>query len=180
MIRVESDQAIGDIESRLCRVAQNSGFHVIAVTHFNALLGETARSTFEDAISFSVCHMDLYGELVTADIRFTAFLPCRIAAFRKGDVVTLETVSPKHFCRLLELPGLNDVAARLEKLLHDLMRDAAMPVAQTTRERHAVQSLLGACEGQGNMRASIPQRIDCRGTKVEDLAGTGKIDAPGG
>jgi hypothetical protein len=30
------------------------------------------------------------------------------------------------------------------------------------------------------MRASIPQRIDSHGTKIEDIAGTGKLDAPGG
>jgi hypothetical protein len=33
---------------------------------------------------------------------------------------------------------------------------------------------------QMNMRAAVPQRIDCHGTKVEDLAGTGHMDAPGG
>jgi hypothetical protein len=31
-----------------------------------------------------------------------------------------------------------------------------------------------------NARASIPQRIDCRGTKVEELGGTGEHDAQGG
>jgi hypothetical protein len=29
-------------------------------------------------------------------------------------------------------------------------------------------------------RATIPQRIDSHGTKVEDLAGTGEHDSPGG
>lgn len=38
----------------------------------------------------------------------------------------------------------------------------------------------GATEDQVNMRGSIPQRIDRRGTKVEDLAGTGQHDSQGG
>jgi hypothetical protein len=31
-----------------------------------------------------------------------------------------------------------------------------------------------------DMRHTIPQRIDRKGTKVEDLAGTGQHDSPGG
>jgi hypothetical protein len=30
------------------------------------------------------------------------------------------------------------------------------------------------------VRGSIPQRIDCRGSKLEDVAGTGEHDSQGG
>jgi len=180
MIQVESNHTLADIESALYRAAQNRGAHVIAVTHFDALLGEAAPDAFEDAISFNICHTELYGTLMAADIRFAAFLPCRIAAVRKGDVVTLETMSPLHFCRLLERPELEPASEPLDELLRGLMGDAARMRGTATQEHHGAHSLLGAREGQVNMRASIPQRIDCHGTKVEDLAGTGTIDAPGG
>jgi len=39
---------------------------------------------------------------------------------------------------------------------------------------------IGATEDQIDIRATIPQRIDRLGTKVEDLAGTGEPDSPGG
>ncbi len=39
---------------------------------------------------------------------------------------------------------------------------------------------LGATEDQVNMRATVPQRIDSHGSKVEDMAGTGEVDAKGG
>jgi hypothetical protein len=39
---------------------------------------------------------------------------------------------------------------------------------------------IGATEDQMDIRGAIPQRIDRWGTKIEDLAGTGKQDAPGG
>ena len=42
------------------------------------------------------------------------------------------------------------------------------------------RSGLGATEEQMNVRGSIPQRIDCRGTKLEDVAGTGEHDSQGG
>jgi len=39
---------------------------------------------------------------------------------------------------------------------------------------------IGATEDQIDIRATIPQRIDKKGTKVEDEAGTGQIDSSGG
>jgi hypothetical protein len=39
---------------------------------------------------------------------------------------------------------------------------------------------IGATEELMDARATIPQRIDRIGTKVEDLAGTGEHDSPGG
>ena len=39
---------------------------------------------------------------------------------------------------------------------------------------------IGATEDQMDIRATIPQRIDNKGTKVEDEAGDGTIDSAGG
>ena len=41
-------------------------------------------------------------------------------------------------------------------------------------------SALGATEDQMNAQATIPQRTDRSGTKIEDLAGNGSYEAPGG
>ena len=41
-------------------------------------------------------------------------------------------------------------------------------------------SAVGATDDQVNMRATIPQRTDRTGVKIEDLAGTGDYEAPGG
>ena len=39
---------------------------------------------------------------------------------------------------------------------------------------------IGATEDQMDIRGAIPQRIDRKGTKVEDIAGTGEQDSSGG
>lgn len=39
---------------------------------------------------------------------------------------------------------------------------------------------IGATEDQIDMRGTIGQRIDNKGTRVEDEAGTGQIDSSGG
>jgi hypothetical protein len=41
-------------------------------------------------------------------------------------------------------------------------------------------SHVGATEEQVDMRDTVPQRIDQKGTKVEDAAGTGEHDSGGG
>jgi hypothetical protein len=50
--------------------------------------------------------------------------------------------------------------------------------AQKGHERKL--SGIGATEEQMDSRGTIPQRIDRKGTKIEDLAGTGQHDSPGG
>jgi len=39
---------------------------------------------------------------------------------------------------------------------------------------------IGATEDQVDMRDTVPQRIDSKGSKIEDAAGTGEQDSPGG
>ncbi|HUA63768.1 MAG TPA: hypothetical protein VML19_33780 [Verrucomicrobiae bacterium] len=39
---------------------------------------------------------------------------------------------------------------------------------------------IGATEDQMDIRDTVPQRIDRRGSKVEDEAGTGEHDSQGG
>jgi hypothetical protein len=41
-------------------------------------------------------------------------------------------------------------------------------------------SSIGATEDQVDLKDTVPQKIDQRGTKVEDIAGTGEHDSSGG
>lgn len=180
MIRIDSVHPLEEIEAAFERVSPRHGTHVLAVTSLGSLLSPEARRASQDALSITVCHAGLYGALLAADIRFAAFLPCRIAAVRNPGGVTLETISPKHFCHHLNRTDLERLVAPLETMLRELMEDAARPAAVHAPHHASGDFALGAAEGQVSMRASIPQRIDCHGTKIEDIAGTGKPDAPGG
>jgi uncharacterized protein (DUF302 family) len=180
MIRVDSVHKLEEMEAAFCRVAQRHGAHILAVTPLGALLTREAQRAAHDAISFTICHTELYGALLAADIRFAAFLPCRIAAIREGGGVMLEAMSPTLFCRYLNRPDLERLVATLETMLRGLMGDAAAAAHPGSHPQHAADGSLGASEGQISMRGSIPQRIDCHGTKIEDLAGTGELDSPGG
>jgi len=180
MLSICSPHKLEQVEAALCRAAQQHGAHILAVQPLGELFSGEARQGTRDAISFSVCHFELYRAMLAADVRFSLFLPCRIAAIRDEEGVSLVTVSPKLFCRHLNRSDLDRLVAPLETLLRTVMGDAAKASSLRVPQPHVTDSALGAREGQVSVRGPIPQRIDCRGTKIEDLAGTGEPDAPGG
>lgn len=45
---------------------------------------------------------------------------------------------------------------------------------------HAAESHAGATEDEVNMAGTVPERVDKKGTKIEDIAGTGEHDSLGG
>lgn len=181
MLRVRAVHRLDDLEPVLRRAAQSHGAAVLTCVHLGQALREHGVKTSQDAVIFAICHPELYAALLEADIRFSAFLPCRIAAYREEDGLTLQTVAPREFCRILGRPDLEGMAATLEGSLHQIMQDAAQPVAAAAQAAPAARCRgLGATEEQMSLRGPLPQRIDKRGSKIEDLAGTGEHDSQGG
>jgi uncharacterized protein (DUF302 family) len=179
MLQVASEHPLLAVEAALRRAAQHEGSSVLSVTHVGQHLQDSPSA--EDAFVFSICAGELYAALLAADIRTAAFLPCRVAAYTEGGRTVLATAPPLDLCRLLDRPDLAPLLAPLEGLLHRIMKDAAAPrEVPATAVAGAHTGGLGATEDQMNVRGAIPQRIDCKGTKVEDLGGTGQHDAQGG
>lgn len=179
MIQVKSTYTLEQIESAICRAAQHHGARVVSTTRFRPLLsGES--SAPERAVTFTLVHTEIYRELLDADVRFASLLPCRIAALQHGDGVMLETISPASFSSLLEGASSPRWIAPLETLLREIIEEMAEAPSIPAQKARSAASTLGAREGQGRMAGSIPQRVDALGTKIEDIAGTGKVDAPGG
>jgi hypothetical protein len=162
MLQVRSVHRMEQVEPGLRIAAERHGGSVLAVS----VMGP-------GSINFTMCLEKLYAPLLAADPRFAAFLPSRIAACVHGGTVTLETISPREFCRMLHRPDLEHLAVSLEDALRAIMEDWAGHGASVSAEHPAT-------EDQINMRGAVPQRIDCHGTKVEELAGTGVHDAQGG
>lgn len=177
MLQVRSNRQLGELEGALRHAAARQQGSILAVSHLGQLFGGSGAEAFNAA----VCLPELYVALLEADVRMAAFLPCRVAAYAEGAHVTLATVSPLEFCRQIGRPDLAGLAGPLETALLGLMRDAAC-APQAAAHAAAAPHLggLGATEEQVSRCASVPQRIDCRGTKVEDLGGTGEHDAQGG
>jgi hypothetical protein len=118
--------------------------------------------------------------LLAAEVRFAALLPYHIAAFEESGSIRLAAVSPVEFARAFHRPELDAPAAAAENFLNEILDEdeAARPL--TLAAGGHAESGFGATEDQMNMRGTVGQRIDNRGSKVEELAGTGEQDSRGG
>jgi uncharacterized protein (DUF302 family) len=159
-------------EDAIRRAAALHGAQILAVSDLGNLLRELGLKSLHEARVYTVCFPELYAALLAADIRFSAFLPCRISAYSQSGGTALETVSPHEFARLLHATGLERLILPLETALRDILHEMAKAPGPQPEHRPT--------EDQMSWRGSIPQRIDCRGGKVEELGGVGKHDALGG
>lgn len=180
MLQVNSSHRFEEMDAVMHRVVQKHGALLLAVSHLGQLLKDREQPASTDVVVFTICHHELSAGLIAADIRFSAFLPCRVAVWSKEGAVTLAAMSPREYTRLLNRPDLDRLVLPLETLLREIMEDAAKPAASTAYAAHQDQGGLGAREDQMSVRGMVPQRIDCKGSKVEDMAGTGSHDAAGG
>ncbi len=180
MLQITSAKPLAAIEPALLQAAQRRGLNVLSVIHVGQLLQGERPGGAEDAVVFTLCRPDLSAALLAADIRFANFVPCRVAALERGGTVTLEALTPAEICGLLGRQDLAGLAAPLEKFLIDILQEAASPAATVHGKSASAAAGPGATEGMVSARGFVPQRIDCKGTKIEDLAGTGQHDASGG
>ena len=174
MIQIHTSHGLDQIEVGLRIAAERHGGMVLAVSHIGRLLQPEYEWKGVDAIVFTVCFPSLYAPLLRADIRFAAFLPSRIAACAAASGSFLEALPPKEYCRLLHRPEVEPLAASLEDTVRLVMEEAAHGLLWSQTGEHL------STEDQVNMRATVGQRIDCQGTKIEELAGTGVPDSQGG
>jgi uncharacterized protein (DUF302 family) len=176
MLQVRSTHGFHATETRLRTATEQAGGSVLAITDMGELLrlgAAEGRAEPAAAMVLTLCFTDLYAPLLVSDIRFAAFLPLRVAVCERAGGTFLESISPRECCREMNRLDLEPLATRLEERLRSVIETAAVSAA-TIMEPHK------PTEAQVNMRAALPQRVDCLGTKIEDLAGTGKVDSQGG
>ena len=181
MLEIRSAVKFEEIESAVRAAAQRHNSSVLVVSHLGQPQSAGAVPGARDAFVFTLCHSKLYAQLLAADIRFAGYLPCRVAAWPEGGGVKLQALTPSEYCSVIGRADLEPAAAPLENALREILEDAARPMAVAAQVRQAASpSPWAATEDMVNMRLALPQRIDCRGTKVEEEGGTGTHDAPGG
>lgn len=180
MLRVNSTKSLAAIEAALVHAARRRGINVLSIAHLNRLFQLTGDALSKDAISFTVCRPDLSAALLDADVRFANFIPNRVTAVQEEGGVILESLAAGEICRLIGRPDLEAAVVPLEDMLRELLEEAARTVRPDRLDSARPAYEPGATEGMVDARATIPQRIDCFGSKVEDIAGTGQHDSPGG
>lgn len=181
MLYVHSSLKAPEMEAAIRRAIQRHEAHLLAVSHMDHVFAADPDRQYPEVTVFILCQPRLYAALLAADARFSAFLPCRISTTTAADGIELHAVAPRSFCQLLNRPDLERLVLPLETLLREVMEEATRPQAAMAHVAHgAAHWSVGATEANMSRAGAIPQRIDCRGTKVEELAGVGEHDSSGG
>jgi hypothetical protein len=171
MIQVRSRHPLARVSTAFHRYAHQ---HRATVQTFH--IGHHA-----SPVVFLLSHPDFQHRLAEVDRRLLACLPWHVAGVEEEGGTFLETLSPVEMCQWL---GVDSTGApqEMDRFLNELLKYAAEAPAEAVHagSHQAEHYGLGATEMQVNHRGTIPQRIDKKGTKVEELAGTGRHDAPGG
>jgi len=180
-----SSLKLAEIDAAIRRASRRRRASVCAVTDISQLLRDRSLQPPCETVVFGILQPDLYEKLLEADARFAAFLPCRVVVCTRMGETSLLASSPLDFCRTLGRQDLEDLALVAEGFLREILEETARPTvlaagAGNTAETSAAPMSMGATEDQVNMRGALPQRIDNRGSKVEELAGTGEHDSQGG
>jgi uncharacterized protein (DUF302 family) len=174
MLEIRSIYRWHSAQVGLRAATSRQGGHVLALSEVDHLLLSREAPEEARAVTLTLGFPESYAALLAADIGFAAFLPIRVAVCDRPDGVFLVAMSPRECCRMLHRQDLEPLAVELEDRLRAVMEEAAGVHSSRTSEPHPVT------EEQVNMRAALPQRVDRVGTKIEELAGTGKHDAQGG
>jgi len=179
MLRIHTTEKLDHIEAELRMAAERHGGSVLAVSRVGRILRADQSLKGVDAVTYTLCFSDLYAPLLRADIRFATFLPSRVAVCTRGDGVSLEAISPRDYCRMLHRPEVEPLLVPLEETLRQVMEEAAQR-APHHRAAAGASAEHPSTEDQISMKGALPQRVDCRGTKLEELAGIGGHDSQGG
>lgn len=181
MLYVHSSMKMAEVESAVRRAVLRHEAHLLSVMSMDHVFTADLEKPHPSVYVFTVCQPRLYGALLAADVRLSAFLPCRISAVGVADGVELHSLAPRGLSPLLNRPDLERLLAPLETMVREIMEEAARPQAAVAHAAHAAHHYsFGATEENLSVQSTIPQRIDCRGTKVEELAGVGDHDSSGG
>jgi hypothetical protein len=81
---------------------------------------------------------------------------------------------------LTAVGALATVVAHFHVVVERTTPATASAASGSARGSRPTDSSVGATENQTDMRDTVPQHVDNRGTKLEDLAGTGEHDSQGG
>ena len=184
MLQIHSSCTLSEVEGSLRRAAERHRASIQTVASLGQLLRDKGAGAPVEAMTFSCFQADAVAALLSADIHFAAFLPWHIAAYEGPEGTVLETVSPRDFCRLLNRGDLEPMCVTLEKTLREILEEVAKPsvmaAAGSSARQVPIETDHRSTDDQVSMSGTVPQRIDGRGSKIEDLAGTGKHDSSGG
>jgi uncharacterized protein (DUF302 family) len=120
-----SSRSCADVEARLRNAAARHKFGVLHVLDLEQTLKLKGFDLGRACRVFDVCNPQAASRALTAQMKVSTVLPCRISVFSEGDGCTIATVSPTDLLRATGLGGISDLAEQIEKEILAIIDEAA-------------------------------------------------------
>src|SRR5664280_1869320 len=101
MLYAHSSMKLPEVEGAIRRAGLRHEAHLLAVSHMDHVFAADPDKPHPSVVIYTLCQPQLYAALLAADLRFAAFLPCRVSATAVADGIELHAIAPREFCHLL-------------------------------------------------------------------------------
>ena len=120
-----SSRPAAEVEARLRDAVAKHKFGVLNVLDLKATLKAKGIDFATPCKVFDVCNPQAATEALTAEMKVSTVLPCRISVFADGNGCTIATVRPTELLRATGLDGIEFLAAEVEKEIVAMVDEAA-------------------------------------------------------
>ncbi len=110
-----SSRSLAEVEARLREAAARHKFGVLHVHDLRQTLQSKGIELGSECKVFDVCNPQAATTALTAEMKVSAVLPCRISMFTGDAGCTLATVKPTDLLRATGLTGVDKLAAEIER-----------------------------------------------------------------
>jgi uncharacterized protein (DUF302 family) len=121
----ESADDPATVGRRLEAAVSARGFGVVGVVDLGARMREKGIEFARTCRIYEVCAPLKAKAILDRDMRVSTALPCRISLYEEGGRVILATLLPTLTLALFNIPGMDGVAAEVEREIKGMMDDAA-------------------------------------------------------
>jgi len=123
---VETDKkTIEQVGKDLEEAVKKRKFGVLTIHNLKETLEKKGVSFSNECRIYEVCNPLQAKKVLESDLAISTALPCRISIYQEGGKVKLATIKPTALIGEFGKPDLKPVAEEVEKLLFEMMEEAA-------------------------------------------------------
>lgn len=120
-----TSRSAAEVETRLRDAAAHHKFGILNVLDLKETLKAKGIDFATPCRVYDVCNPQAASAALTADMRISTVLPCRISVFAEGDGCTIATLKPTDLLRTTGLAGVEELAAHIEREIVAMIEEAA-------------------------------------------------------
>lgn len=118
---VDSSLSVEDAARLLPEAAKRHEFGVLGSHDLKGKLNEKGLDFDNDCLVFDVCNPKQALTVLSADMRISTALPCRITIYQEGGTTKVATIKPTALLEMFHAPKLRAVAVKVERSVFAIM-----------------------------------------------------------